>query len=212
MPRGTAPCAVGWKHLSSAKAWTWSCRAALKGPRRLGVQPGTEDCLASVRPSPLFSLLGRSVPQSLVGLAIGFRVRRDILPLATVPSPLALPGPLMLSCREQKVKQLEAKWDQRSWPSCHSSHCLSCAAKSHLSQPSSCLDSETFWVSKPRSLAPSYLHKRLCTRFVAYWVGLWSNTENIHLPGDWRAHTYLVLATVKTCSRFYIWMQPWFIF
>ncbi|KAK1905554.1 Arginyl-tRNA--protein transferase 1, partial [Dissostichus eleginoides] len=39
--------------------------------------------------------LGRSVPQSLAGLAGGSGVRRDILPLA--------PGPLMLSCREQKA-------------------------------------------------------------------------------------------------------------
>eukprot|EP00064_Thunnus_orientalis_P000172 superscaffoldBa00000008_g172 len=46
--------------------------------------------------------LGRSVPQSLAGLAGGFRVRRDILPLASVPGPLALPGPVMLSCGEQK--------------------------------------------------------------------------------------------------------------
>lgn len=111
----------GLKTLNSARDWAWSCRVALKGPWRLGVQPGTEGCLASVRPSPLFSKLGLSVPQSLAGLAGGFRVWRDILPLAPVPGSLALHGPVMSSCREQKVKLLEAKWDQRSWPFCHCS-------------------------------------------------------------------------------------------
>lgn len=36
--------------LTAAKGWARSCRTALKCPRRLGVQPGTGGCLASVRP------------------------------------------------------------------------------------------------------------------------------------------------------------------
>ena len=94
---------------SSTKAWTWSCRAPFKGLRKLGVHPGTRGSLASVSPSPLFSELGRSIPQSLAGLAAGFRVRRDILPLAPFPRPSALPRSLKLSSREQKVTQLETK-------------------------------------------------------------------------------------------------------